>query len=143
MNTSTSYTGTDVLQARLAARLAAGLGEQASNLPHDVAERLRFARELAVQRAREQRVAVPAAVLVPGANGGAALLGGPPPRWWRLAAVLPLLVLVSGLVLINHWSAREQVLAAADIDSSLLADDLPPAAYADPGFAEFLKSPTP
>jgi hypothetical protein len=57
--------------------------------------------------------------------------------------VLPLVVLVAGLVAIDQWSTREQVLAAAEIDSQLLADDLPPDAYGDPGFAEFLRSPPP
>jgi hypothetical protein len=35
-------------------------------------------------------------------------------------------------------------MAAAEIDAQLLSDTLPPAAYSDPGFAEFLKNnPTP
>jgi hypothetical protein len=29
----------------------------------------------------------------------------------------------------------------AEVDSALLIDDLPPAAYADPGFLQFLKNP--
>ena len=58
--------------------------------------------------------------------------------------MLPLLVLVAGLVMIDNWAVREQVLAAAEIDAQLLADDLPPAAYSDPGFGEYLRnSPTP
>jgi len=28
----------------------------------------------------------------------------------------------------------------AEVDSALLTDDLPPAAYTDPGFAQFLKT---
>jgi hypothetical protein len=56
---------------------------------------------------------------------------------------VPLLVLVAGLMLISQWTVREQVLAAADVDTVLLSDDLPPDAYADPGFTEFLKSPLP
>ena len=64
--------------------------------------------------------------------------------WWpRAASVLPLLVLVAGFLMIEQWSVREQVLAAAEIDSRLLADDLPPAAYSDPGFAEYLRSAPP
>jgi hypothetical protein len=54
---------------------------------------------------------------------------------------LPLLLLVGGLLLIQQWSSRERVLAAAEIDTLLLADTLPPSAYGDPGFAEFLRSP--
>jgi len=34
----------------------------------------------------------------------------------------------------------EQVHAAAEVDSQLLADALPPSAYTDPGFAEYLRS---
>ena len=49
-------------------------------------------------------------------------------------------MLIGGLMLIQerHWNA--QIEAAADIDAALLTDDLPPGAYADPGFAEFLNS---
>ena len=65
------------------------------------------------------------------------------PWWQRAASFLPLVVLVMGLVAIDRWSVREQVLAAADIDAQLLSDNLPPAAYSDPGFAEFLRSTPP
>jgi hypothetical protein len=77
-------------------------------------------------------------------SSGTAMLGGFVPWWQRAASVLPLVVLVVGLMLIQQWTVREQVLAAAEIDTQLLGDDLPPAAYSDPGFAEFLRSdPTP
>ena len=53
---------------------------------------------------------------------------------------LPLLLLLAGLMLIQQWQVRERVRAAADIDSLLLVDALPPTAYSDPGFAEYLRS---
>ena len=144
MRTTSLYTDADALEARLAARLVAGIGEQSANLPHDITERLRVAREQAVAKAREARRLAPAtAPVVVGSARGAAVLAGPSPWWQRMASVLPLLVLLVGLVLISQITAREQVLAAAEIDSVLLADDLPPDAYTDPGFAEFLKSPAP
>ena len=145
MRISAPYTDTDALQARLAARLVVALGEQAANLPRDLSERLRVSRDQAVTRAREvRRLAPAAATVIAGASrGGAAVLGRPTPWWQPMASLLPLLVLTAGLVLIGRWDALEQVQAAADIDSVLLADDLPPAAYSDPGFAEFLKSPLP
>jgi hypothetical protein len=131
-------------QARLAARLAGALTQRVEDLPHDLAERLRFAREQALSRARAQRAAAPARSTVVGLGGdGAAVLGGSAPWWQRAASVLPLLLLVAGLVFIDHWSTREQVLAAADIDTQLLSDNLPPTAYSDPGFAEFLRSSPP
>jgi hypothetical protein len=125
----------EALEARLALRLAAGLDEVADNVPHDIEQRLRVAREQAVARSRERRAgAAPVSV----SAGGAAALGG----WWmRLASVLPLLLLVGGLVAISQEAVQEQVDAAAEIDAALLADDLPPAAYSDPGFLAFLKNP--
>lgn len=66
-----------------------------------------------------------------------------PPSWgWRLASLLPVLALVGGLWGIHRYYKQEQVQAATDVDMALLTDDLPPAAYADPGFAEFLRSDT-
>ncbi len=129
------------LEHRLGAAIAAGLSQRARTLPHDIQERLRFAREVASQRAVLQRAARAPALL---ASGHAGVLGHFAPWWQRAVSTLPLLGLVAGLVLIDEWTTREQVLAAAEIDSQLLSDTLPPAAYADPGFAEYLRSaPTP
>ncbi len=146
MKTNFPYSDVDALQARLAARLVAGLGERAAALPHDIGERLRVGREQAILRARDARLKAPAvapAFAGAGVAGGAIRLGGPSPWWQRMASALPLLVLLAGLLLIDQWNTREQMLAAADIDAVLLADDLPPAAYTDPGFGEFLRSPQP
>ncbi len=65
------------------------------------------------------------------------------PSWaLKLASFLPLLALLAGLWGIHQWAHREQVQAAAEVDTALLTDDLPPAAYADPGFEEYLLSST-
>jgi Protein of unknown function (DUF3619) len=141
--------GTQALESRLAMHFAGALSARVQQLPHDVTERLRFGREQALIKAREVRRLAPAAtatsVSVVGLSArGAAILGGFVPWWQRAASVLPLVMLVAGLFMIEHWTAREQAFAAADIDAQLLADDLPPAAYGDPGFAEYLRSsPTP
>jgi hypothetical protein len=129
------------LESRLGVRIAAMLGQSAAAVPHDIAERLRVAREQAVARARESRTAQQAADGVRPQGGAAVLLGGPSPWWLRVATWLPLVLLVAGLVAIEQWTAREQVLAAAEIDAVLLTDELPPDAWADPGFREFLRSP--
>ena len=131
------------VEVRLAARLTGGLQCQIEQLPHDVTERLRFAREQALVRARSvQRASVAASSVAPVAltAQGTAVMGGFMPWWQRAAMALPLAVLVVGLVAIDRWTVREQVIAAADFDAQLLADDLPPAAYSDPGFAEYLRT---
>jgi hypothetical protein len=49
--------------------------------------------------------------------------------------VVPLVMLVAGTG--DEWHARAQI-EAAEVDVALLADDLPPDAYSDAGFVEFL-----
>jgi hypothetical protein len=135
----------DTLQARVGVRIAGRLSEQAQNLPHDVSERLRFAREQALQRAQQVRTATETTPVVVAAGGGVGTmaigrLGGS--SWWvRLASVMPLIVLVGGLLLIQRVHDRASISAAAEVDTQILSDDLPPAAYNDPGFVEFLKTP--
>lgn len=141
MNKPNRHTDDQLIESLLAARLAAGLTAASHALPHDVSERLRFSRQQALLRARQvQQPAMAAPGLVRSGNGAAALLGGPVAWWQRVASLVPLAMLVAGLVAIDHATVREQVLAAAEFDAQLLADDLPPAAYSDPGFAEFIRS---
>jgi hypothetical protein len=129
------------LESRLGAQLAVALSSHAQSLPHDVSERLRFARERALTAARAARAPVAAAVAAPAVvMAGRGTLGGFVPWWQRAASIVPLVLLVAGLFMIDRWSLREQVVAAAEFDAQLLADDLPPAAFSDPGFAEFLRS---
>lgn len=137
---SSSAERLETLEARVALRLAAHLNEAANQVPHDIAERLRFGREQALARARAvQRQAAAASVVVAQSNGAAAL-SNPPTVWWRLASLLPLAVLVAGLVMIQQHHDSEQITVAAEIDAALLADELPPAAYRDPGFTAFLQA---
>lgn len=133
-NTNTS-TDLALLETRLAARLAAVLAEPTERLPAGAAERLRFAREQALAAARRSRTDAGVAL----GTGGSAVLGRLLPWWPRLGALLPVLVLVAGVLLVDAAARREQAADAAEIDVALLADSLPPAAYADPGFVAFLK----
>lgn len=134
----------EALQARYALRLAARLDDSARELPHDVTERLKASREQALERARLAR-RLQAAPGVVANGGGTAILGfgsGKAGDWWlKLASVLPIVALVAGFVLIDRIHLREQIATAAEIDAALLSDDVPPAAYSDPGFVEFLKTP--
>lgn len=134
----------DALQARFALRVASRLSERADALPHDLSERLRVAREQAVARARQLRRTQPApAAAVQVSSNGSVTLGRPPSAWVRVASVLPLMLLVLGLMLIQRLHDQAEIHAAADVDAALLADDLPPEAYGDPGFVEFLRLPEP
>jgi hypothetical protein len=136
MNSPT--TDIDRIEARFGLRIGALLNEQAQRTPHDISERLRVAREHAITRARAARLeAAPGHVTL--GTGHTAVLGRQPSWLFRFASVVPLVLLVGGMLLIDEWHDRAQIEAAADVDVALLADELPPDAYSDAGFVEFLK----
>lgn len=146
MNVTTAARRADCfeIEARFARRIVARLDQQSDLLGHDIAERLRVGREQALARARQARAARPVTSAKPqivGAAQGTLSLGGSPSGWLRLASLLPLMVLVAGLLAIQYLHEQAEIRAAADVDTALLADDLPPEAYGDPGFAVFLKQP--
>lgn len=120
--------------------MTAYLDDATRELPFGVSERLRVGREQAVLRARSARkLAVAqspalvqlASALAFGRSGG---------HGWRVASFLPLVALVAGLVAIHQHHDHEQILLAAELDAAILIDDLPPAAYRDPGFTAFLQA---
>jgi len=124
----------DQFGRRVAARLDAGADE----LPHDITERLRAARVQAVAR---RQVGLQAAQSVSATAGQATLTGDEHVSLWRrLASVLPLLALAAGLVTIHVIQNERRASEVAEVDAAILTDELPPAAYADPGFVQFLKS---
>ncbi len=144
--TLSSIAANAALEQRIGARVGAALSEHlALQVTPDIDARLRFARERALEVARAVHRAPALATQTHAlAQGGAAtLVGGPDggtPWWLRLSALAPLLVLIAGLAWIDHRYTRDQIEAAAEVDAAILADDLPPDAYRDAGFVEFLKS---
>lgn len=139
----------DARVTRFGLRIAAGLTERSAALPHDVSERLRFAREQALARAAQARAArTSVSTASPGVvqmgstlalNGGPRGAGGDNSLWAKLVSALPLLALVAGLLLMQQSQVHQQIAAAAEVDTALLSDKLPPSAFSDPGFAEFLR----
>ena len=140
-NNTYSTAQRDGLEARFGVRVAAMLGERAQSTAPDISERLRFAREQALTRAQAARRQVQAATApVVVGRGHAATLANPLGWWFKLGSAAPLALLVLGLAGIAHVHDKAQIAAVAEVDAALLADDLPPAAYTDPGFAEYLKT---
>jgi len=131
----------DGLEARFGVRVASMLGERAQSTAPDISERLRFAREQALSRAQAARRQVQAATApVVVSRGRSAALASPLGWWFKLGSAAPLALLVLGLAGIAHVHDKAQIAAVAEVDAALLSDDLPPDAYTDPGFAEYLKT---
>lgn len=130
----------ELLIDRQGLKLAAVLNQGLTGLDHETAERLRAARERALAH-RKVAVTRPAPLWAPA--GQAAVLGwsGDDGMGWlgRLSVAVALGVLVLGLLGINDLQNRERARELADVDVALLTDDLPPAAFADPGFVKFLQ----
>lgn len=135
MNSTQPTPAQDRFGRRVAARLSSGTHE----VPYEVSERLRAARMQAV--AKRKRVSGLRTASTLSASGGAAVMSADEhvSLWGVVASILPLLALVAGLILIHTIQNERRASEVAEVDAALLTDDLPPAAYADPGFIQFLK----
>lgn len=123
---------------RMGLALARQLDTEPAPLPHEIRERLRVARLQALQ-AQKQAWPLRAAQLQ--VNGTLVLAGtgtGRPHRWPWLAALVPLLVMLVALDMLISEAHDERISDIARIDAALLSDDIPPSAYVDPGFMQFL-----
>lgn len=127
---------------RVGQAFARRLNEHATDLPHDISERLRAARMQALAQRKRESVKVLAPQWVTAGGPEMGLSGEGLNLWSRLASVLPLIVLLFGLASIHVFQNEHRTNELASLDTELLTDDLPPAAYTDPGFLVFLKSPT-
>ena len=131
----------EILQDRFALKAAAYLSTASTNLPHDISERLRASRAQAV--ARRKIPSLRTASSVNASGGSASLTWGSKDSmgWWGwTGSVIPLVALVVGLFVIDSVQSDRRTMEIAEVDSALLVDALPPAAFSDPGFVQFLKS---
>ena len=125
------------VEALYAARVTARLTQALSHVDPAVGAQLWQARQQAVARARVQREEQ---AVVAAAAGVAAWSPPPrPPRWQRALTWVPVLAMIVGVWAIAQHQSQQRLRAAAAVDARLLTDVLPPAAYADPGFQEFLR----
>jgi hypothetical protein len=119
--------------------LVARISQSTAELPHEVTERLRAARMQAIAKRKVVAVAYASAISV---QNGVATLGsdGDGGGFWRkFASIVPLVALLAGLVSIGLIQDEMRADELAKVDAELLLDELPPAAYVDPGFVEFLR----
>ncbi len=131
----------DILQDRFALKAAAYLSNGATNLPHDISERLRVARAQAVSKRKIAKTQTAGSFVNMGDSAALTWGSSDGLGWWgRIASVMPLIALVLGLLAINSVQNDNRAREVAEVDAALLTDDLPPAAFSDPGFLQFLKT---
>lgn len=127
----------DQFANRIAARLEGG------GVPHDVSERLRIARQqaLAARKTAALAAAQPASAIVTQGRHAALAADGEPGFGWLgwLAPALALAALLAGLLALQPQQMRLPDPRVAEVDADLVADALPPKAYADPGFLQYLR----
>lgn len=130
----------ELAQERFALKVASHLSDSIDALPHNIAERLRVSRQQAVAKGKVSSLRT--ATSHSNSGGAAAMtLGGESFSLWNaIASTLPLIALVVGLVVINNIQNDNRAREVAEVDAALLTDDLPPSAYTDPGFLQFIKS---
>lgn len=115
------------------------LDAASQNMGHDISERLRVARlnALATRPEPVKLLNYRTALQTSGSSQTGQDEGL---NLWRfLVSALPVVGLVLGLVLVQVIQQEWVESDLASIDSALLLDDLPPDAYTDPGFLQFLK----
>lgn len=132
---------TAVLEERFAHKVAFRLSETATELPHDISERLRAARVQALSQRKVAKAQTAVSLVSTGASAALTWDSEETLGWWgRIGLILPLVILVVGLLAIDSLQDDQNAREVAEVDSALLTDELPPAAFADPGFVQFLKN---
>ncbi|UVW27600.1 DUF3619 family protein [Massilia sp. H6] len=126
----------------LAYKIRHALNENLDTLPADTSERLAAARARAMARKKPDAARAAARAgqrpRFDLARLARALFTGP--ALVRLGVAAPLLALVIGMGGVYEFEQEQRVAAMADIDASMLADELPLTAYLDHGFNAYVES---
>lgn len=123
-------------ESQLAKKIAQHLDFGLTQLPDGALSRLQAARKAALQA--YQPVSRPVAGLAMAGGGGIGAGNGAYQPFYR--AWVPLAALIFGLLLVNYWQTYYQPLdEQSEIDTLLLAADLPVNAYLDSGFDAWLE----
>lgn len=116
-------------EREFALRIRRYLDLGASRISTDTAGRLYQARQQALGRARV-------------ATGGVSLAGGgmvsAEGLWPALRAIFAFVALVAAIAGASLWNMDQNAAELAEVDTALLADDLPLAAFLDKGFVQWL-----
>ncbi len=121
-------------------RFASRLSDACDDIPHEISERLKASRMVALSKRNVLKLETASSVTSYGPVASLQM-GGESFNWWgRIGAVLPLVALIAGLLTIQLVQDEFWADEIASVDTELLTDELPPTAYTDPGFTQFLRT---
>ena len=121
-------------------RVTSRLATTPDDLPHEISQRLKAARMMALSKRKVVSAELASANVNLGTTA-AFQIGEVRMNFWRkMAATVPLIALVAGLVSIEVLQDDLSANEVANVDAELLIDELPPAAYASPGFVQYLQA---
>ena len=122
-------------EERYAYRVRQALNHGLNDIPPAASRRLEAARHLALSR---QKQTTPEMALT---NGGSWSVSTPShlPYMKQVMAIAALLL---GMWISFYWQSTQYIGALEEVDSALLADDLPPEAFMDNDLFEWLKDDT-
>lgn len=139
----TSQPSTQNLANQFGRRVALHLDHGTHQLPYDISERLRAARTRALSSRRLAASEIQTATALESLGDGTARLHFSDKArntYNMIMSFIPLVCLLVGLMVLHEFHDDQSAHELAEIDSALLVDDLPPQAYADPAFLDFLKN---
>ncbi len=123
-------------EERYAYRVRQALNHGLKDIPSATSRRLEAARHLALSR---QKQAMPQMALA-GFGSPSVRAGSHVPYLKQILAIVALLL---GMWIWFYWHSVQYVTALEEVDSALLTDDLPPDAFLDNDFFEWLLDDSP
>ena len=120
-------------EEQYASRIRKALNQGLQDISPASSRRLEAARHLALSRQKKPQ----AQLAMAGAGRGHGFtFGHDHPYLRNLLSVIALLI---GMWIAFYWHSHQYVSEIGDVDSALLSDDLPPEAFLDKDFFEWLK----
>lgn len=120
---------------RYGSRVRQALNHGLQDISPASARRLEAARHLALARQKQAGVEL----AVAGGGMGSLKFGTDHPYFRHIMSVVALLI---GMWISFYWHSVQYVTELEEVDSALLADDIPPEAFLDNDFFEWLKADT-
>ena len=127
----------DMNEQQFANRIRQALN-QGTRIDSRITERLRLAREQALERQRVAPASEPSLAWASDTASGV-LLGFGGYGGFSLRVLLPTALMIAGVIGIYFWQQEQRAAEVEELDAQLLTDDLPIDAYLDRGFEAWLK----